>query len=332
MPNEDKDELSLEEIDAAVEDAIEEELPEFKGSDVPQEDDENEEDNSQQDNQDDGEDDADSESESEQDNQDDPEARAEARREHEETTARERGWRPEEEYDGEGVWVDAPEFNRRTELYDKISSQNKVIKNLNKKFDNLVSHTKGVVERTREKTIAEIEERRQKAVQLGDTESFNEIDKELEEAKKIPEFTDSAESEETGESGEETGEDKPIEIPQTIKDFAEKNKSWFEKDQEMTDFMLFKVQQITNRGKGKVTLETAMAEAEEEVRKTFPSHFENPRKKKPSPVLSSSKESRKESKAKTISDLTKEQRGVWYSLKGSMTEKEFLEQLEQLEA
>jgi hypothetical protein len=103
----------------------------------------------------------------------------------EEAKARENGWRPKEEFEGgdDSKWIDAGEFNRRSGLFEKIGSQNKVIKSLNKKLDALIKHNQTIAEKTREKTITEIEVKRREAVEIGDTEAFDAAEKELEQAK-----------------------------------------------------------------------------------------------------------------------------------------------------
>ncbi len=242
-----------------------------------------------------------------------------------EQKAREKGWRPKDEFEGEEKdWVDFGEFNRRTELFEKISSQNKVIKSLNKKMDALIKHNQGLVDRTRTKTIAELEAKRREAIEYGDTDAFEEVEKELEEVKKEESVFDENE-EETTDSGEvEDKQEIPKDVKNALDDFASKN-PWFEKDKEMTDFLVFKTQQIINN-EG-VSLLEALPQAEKEVKQTFSHKFRNPNKGKPSAVMGGSKENRSSGK-KTISSLTSEQKQVWHTLKGVMSEKEFLEQLE----
>ena len=258
------------------------------------------------------------------DDEDNPEESAQSE---DEQKAREKGWRPKSEFEGEEKdWVDFGEFNRRTELFEKISSQNKVIKSLNKKMDALIKHNQGLVDRTRNKTIAELEAKRREAIEYGDTGAFDEAEKELEEIKKEESVFDEFEDESI-ESDQQKKEDQQ-EIPKNVKnaldDFASKN-PWFEKDKEMTDFLVFKTQQIINN-EG-VDLLEALPKAEKEVKQTFSHKFRNPNKGKPSAVMGGSKENRSSGK-KTISSLTSEQKQVWHTLKGVMSEKEFLEQLE----
>ena len=238
-----------------------------------------------------------------------------------ERIAREKGWRPKEEFTGdEKHWVSAREFNNRTELFDKLSDRNKTIKSLNKKIDALIKHNQGLEEATRKKTLSELDEKRREAVQYGDTDAFDAAEKQIKEVES-QESTLKVESEDS-ESG---GQQESVEIPQTIKDFAERNVSWFEKNKEMTDFAVFKVQQLVNSG---TDMDQALIEAEKEVKKIYANKFRNPKKDKPSDVTPGTKIKIKPKL--TMSSITSEQRSVWHTLKNSMTEEQFLEQLEKV--
>lgn len=226
----------------------------------------------------------------------------------EEEKARENGWKPKDEYDGDG-WVDAGEFNRRAELFDKMSSQNKVIKSLNKKLDALVKHNQNLEQRTREKVIAELEQKRREAVSYGDTAAFDDAERQLNEVR-------------SEESALNVDDAPAQEIPTAVAEFAARNK-WFESDKEMTDYMLFKTQSlVANSG---MSLDAAISTAEQDVKKLFAHKFKNPNKARPSSAMSGSQQ--RAPAQKSMSSLTPEQKQVWHSLKGVMSEKEFLEQL-----
>lgn len=232
-----------------------------------------------------------------------------------------RGWKPKGDWKGDPTkWVDYDEFNRRGQLTEKITSQNKVIKSLNKKLDALINHNKKLEENTREKVINELELKRKQAVKDGDTDSFDEIEKKIEEIEK-------EESELEIESDEpESDSDQNVEIPDFIKDFAKENSSWFEKDKEMTEYMIFKTQSlVSNRN---MDLQEAIKEAGKTVKQTFKHKFANPNKSKPNKVMSNSKEARPNNIS--FNDLTHEQKQVWQTLKKDMTINEFLKQIEEI--
>lgn len=228
--------------------------------------------------------------------------------------AKKSGWVPKEEYKGDPrSWVDYEEFNRRAPLFEKISAQNKQLKSLEKKLEALANHTKTVEQKTREKVIAELKAEQRRAVADGDTDAYDEVEEKLKavESEDLPEF-------------EEEEKSQP-DIPPAVKAFAERN-DWFEKDQKMTRYMLAAVEDLVRTRK--LTLDEAIEMAETEVKQVFAAKFKNPKKDKPAAVMSGNRDQR--ARSKSMSDLTQEQKQVWYSLKGVMTEEEFLNQLESI--
>ena len=73
-----------------------------------------------------------------------------------EVSAREMGWRPEEEYEGpEGNWVNADEFVARAPLYDGLSKQKKRIKRLEKVVNELSTNNRNITAAQKEARIKE---------------------------------------------------------------------------------------------------------------------------------------------------------------------------------
>ncbi len=240
----------------------------------------------------------------------------------EERVARAQGWRPKEEWKGkDGDWVDASEFNRRSPLFEKIGAQNKSIKNLTRKLEALIAHNASVEKKTREKVIAELEAKRKEAVSFGDTEAFDEAEKKLEEAKAAPTIEVEEEPQDT------QPEDTQPEVPTCVSDFAERHSAWFDKDEAMTNFAVWNVQNLTNKG---MPLEQAVAEAEQIVMKTYPHKFKpaKPAKqRKPSAVMSGNSDAPGNVRTKSLSDLSPEQRDVWHALKHTISLSDFLDQI-----
>ena len=240
-----------------------------------------------------------------------------------EQSARAAGWRPKDEFNGpKDKWVNHDEFNRRAELFDKIGSQNKAIKDLNKKLDALINHNQSLETKTREKVLAELEAQKREAIGFGDTEAFDAVEAKIEELEK----QESTLKVEDDEPEQAPAQPEQQEIPKPIKDFAERNNTWFEKDREMTEFAVFKVQQATNAG---IPINEALEQAEASVKSMFASKLApapNPRKSKPAAVMSGQNESRP-STNKQFSDLTSEQKQVWQALKGTMSLDDFLSQI-----
>src|SRR5512138_1524244 len=71
-----------------------------------------------------------------------------------ETVAREKGWRPKEEYEGDHeAWVDAEEFIKRQPLFDKIKSQSKKLKELEKTIEAISVHYNENIKQAKERAI-----------------------------------------------------------------------------------------------------------------------------------------------------------------------------------
>ena len=87
-----------------------------------------------------------------------------------ETAAREMGWRPEEEYQGDGAWVDAKEFIGRKDLYDGLSKQSKQIKRLNSDLQALKEHNDKIADIQFQKAVREIKAERLQAMHNGEFE------------------------------------------------------------------------------------------------------------------------------------------------------------------
>jgi|TARA_R110000751_G_scaffold306101_3_gene423637 hypothetical protein len=106
-----------------------------------------------------------------------------------EISAREMGWRPEEEYQGDTPWVDAKEFVERKPLYDGLSSQSKQLKKLKSEMAALTEHNRKIAGIQYEKAKRELKAERLDAMKGGEferaeqlSEQERELDKEAKEA------------------------------------------------------------------------------------------------------------------------------------------------------
>lgn len=244
-----------------------------------------------------------------------------------EDIAREKGWRPKEEFTGDPKdWIDAGEFNRRQPLYDRLSTQNKELKSVKKTLDAVVKYQKEQEAKIRQKVIAELEAKKRDAVKYADTEAFDAAEAELKAVNDAP-VLDIKE--------EQPEEVAPTQVPPAaaislVDEFA-KAHPWFDdssgkRDPDMQAVMLKRSELLVRQGK---TLEEAIPLALAHVKTVFPSKFTNPNKNKPSAVMSGTREQRP--KGKTIADLTPEQKDVWrfYKSQNIMSEKDFLKSLEE---
>lgn len=239
----------------------------------------------------------------------------------EEQLARQSGWRPKEEWDSsKGEWIDADEFNRRGPLFDTIGKLKDEIRDYKKSADALIEHNRRLEEHAREaekrgrdKAIKELEERRIEAVQDGDIELFQEIDKELAEYRE--------------EDKKPTKVDE-VEIDPSIKDWVSKNE-WFEKDEAMTSYMIHKQNEFLGKG---LSIPEALEKSTEAVKREFSFKFSNPNKDKPNAVMG--KVDSASNRSYTINDLPPQYRPVYQAIsrKMEMPLKEYINQLKELGA
>lgn len=99
-----------------------------------------------------------------------------------EQQAYDQGWRPKEEFSGDGDWIDAKEFIARGELYSGLSKQNKKIKRMEEMLRRLAeSRRKEEAEELAAKKQA-IKRKRVQALEDGDAEAVVDLE---EEARKL---------------------------------------------------------------------------------------------------------------------------------------------------
>lgn len=218
------------------------------------------------------------------------------------------GWRPQEEYEGDPEeWVDAKEFVKRKPLYDKNHKLDKKVKDLEKTVHDLTNHLGKVSEVAYKKAIADLEARRDEAIDLGDRQQVKEIDKAIKEVEAVK------------------PENAPAVDP-ALKEWEAENGKWFYADEEITTFGIAHCQTYFTRNPGK-TWEDALPGMEKAIKKAFPEKFENPKRKDPPPVETGGSHGGK--KTFTRSDLNEEQRKVLsrFVRQGVMSEEEYIKGL-----
>ena len=183
------------------------------------------------------------------------------------------GWKPDGEFS-------ADEFKRRGELFQKISTQNKQIKELKDGLKNLTEHLTNTQRAAKEKVIKELQEERDSAVAEADVVKFREAEAKLAETIKQPELAPIT----------EIVEENP-ETVKFVKDFFEKNKGWCNEETpenremkeaaELIDAFLAK--KAHESGKTLAVPEHLQL-VEERVRALYPHRFENPKQNAPAAV------------------------------------------------
>jgi hypothetical protein len=212
-----------------------------------------------------------------------------------ETVAKEKGWRPKEEFEGDTEgWVGAEEFIKRQPLFDKIKVQNKKLKELEKTVEALAKHYQTNVTQAKERAILDLKSERREAIELGEVNKVEEIDQKIEHVKQMDEVVTP-----------------PKGLAPELEDFLEQQKSWFNKDEDMTAFATTYNEFYLKKHPGELakSLEATL----KAVRKAYPDKFENSRKTAPPSVDGASQVVKSDVKYST-SRLNQEQKLVYNQL------------------
>jgi hypothetical protein len=209
-------------------------------------------------------------------------------------------------------WVDAKEFISRKPLYDRNRELKRELKAERERTEKVAKYAARAAETARKQVFAELESEKYRAVEIGDVDGVKEVEQRIKEAEKEYPLQPAEEPDANAE-----------EIPAFVKEFADRNSKWFEKNEDMTDLMFKKVEKHSASGK---PLDEAIRLAEADVKRAFAHLFLNPNKDKPSAVGSSNKEERPNTV--THAQLSAEQRQIWSAIKKTgMTFDEFVTDL-----
>ena len=237
-----------------------------------------------------------------------------------EDIARSNGWNENGEFT-------AAEFNRRGELFGKISEQKKEIKNLTSRveeqiqaFQELQVYNKAQEDAKVQARLNELEQQKLEAVETGDVQAYQQLDQEQ-------------------KFMEQPGAQAPQAESPEIQAFAERNKGWYNTDTienyEMAQFAN-QVSQFVSVTQPNMDEATRLKTVEVEVRKRYPARFTNPSKAAPAPVAAAAKAEQKSSPKKgtvDISQLDSRQKALYnMAQRGDvpgMTGEEYLKGLEQ---
>jgi hypothetical protein len=126
-----------------------------------------------------------------------------------------KGWRPKEEFKGElRKWKPASEWLEQKELYDRISHQNKQMKEMREMVNKLVNFAVEDKKKNAHGEAQRLKQLRDEAIRRGDVSAVDELDGHLEIYKK-----------EVARYGE-----KENSVQQEAKDFQQRNLSWFNEE------------------------------------------------------------------------------------------------------
>lgn len=172
-----------------------------------------------------------------------------------EQLAREQGWRPKEEWNGDpNDWVNYDEFNRRKPFFDAIHKVNQKNKRLEEQLNALTEHHRKVEQTAYERAKKELVEARKEAAKENDLEKVVAIDEQLDALKGPVETTPA------------------VDPKKVIADFAAENK-WYSEDRVLRSFANGIGADI-ERENPNMPISELLEKVKEEVKKAFPQKFQ----------------------------------------------------------
>lgn len=235
-----------------------------------------------------------------------------------EQEAREDGWRPLEEWDGDpDDWVDAKEFNFRGKLMKRIQQQSSELNNIKKENKEvkdalraLGEHNKKIAEQEYKRAVKDLKQRKVEALENNEHQTVLEIDDQIEDLQTAHREL-AAEQDEVVPDKES---DKPDSLPGPVQKWLDSDKnSWYHEDAIMrgaADALY-----VEYLGKHPEDFTGALEHVENNMRKRFPNELGGQQKPGKSAVTEPSgraSASKKQGRTKkfTSRDLNDEQRTV----------------------
>lgn len=233
-----------------------------------------------------------------------------------EKRAMEMGWRPREEFDGsDDDFIDAKEFIRRKPLFEKIESQSKQLKNVEKALKALQEHYTAREEAAVKNAIKALKEQRKEALSNGDGEAFEALDDQIKTAEREAERLKQLDN-------------APTE-PELHPDFVAwtKRNSWYNDVGYMRKWADDYGQELANQGKSP---HEVLKEVEKAVRKEFANKFTNPNKANAPDVEVGARGERGSSRSDF--EMTDNERRIMNTLVSTkqMTKEEYISQLKKM--
>jgi len=188
-----------------------------------------------------------------------------------ELQAMESGWVPKDKYSGdEHKWVDAGEFLRRGELFNKIEDQSKQLKDVRRALDEMKKLHSQVREVEYKRALDALRAQKKTALEEGDAEAVIAADERMDLVK---------EKQKQLQSQPDTSAQGGTNHPEFVQ-WTERN-SWYKTSTPMKAFADALGDDLARAGNSPSEV---LKKVEAEVKKEFPHRFSNPNRDKPGAV------------------------------------------------
>jgi hypothetical protein len=184
-----------------------------------------------------------------------------------ENKAKELGWRPEQEWDGEpSDWVPAKEFVGRQKLYDRIHSLKGELVNQGKRFETDMTAIKEYVKQMSDieykRAVNDLNSQRKEAVKDADVEAVDRITQEIDELKDARKTAPMVNTQPAAQQ-----------YSQAFIQWTERN-SWYKNDSDLHDEADSLGVAYALKHKGSKTEQEVMDYVERQIKKMNPEKFE----------------------------------------------------------
>lgn len=181
------------------------------------------------------------------------------------------GWVPKDEYEGDpDRWVDAGEFVRRGELFRKIESQSKELKDVRKALSELAKHNSKIREVEYARAIEGLKAQKKEALSEGDADRVVDLDDKI----------DLVKDQQKQFHSQQVQEAIPQEVHPELKNWINDN-GWYETNKAMRGWADARGTELAEEGKSPREVLKAL---EKEVKDRFKEKFRNPNRDKPGAV------------------------------------------------
>lgn len=217
----------------------------------------------------------------------------ESKEENVEEKAKDMGWKPKEEFDGEeGGWVSAREFVDRQPIYERIHKLNKSNKDLRQTVHDMKSHLIKKDQYEYNKYMNDLDMQKKYAIESSDSQKVSQIDERMRAAPS------------------------PQQDPMhpAVESFVAENAEWWS-DEELQDYAVSRhsrmIQKSRESGK-QLDMEESLNQVLSEVKARFPDHeaFHNGNRDRAHSVEGGRPRSSRGKKRYTESDLSSAQRDI----------------------
>lgn len=193
-----------------------------------------------------------------------------------EQRAREQGWRPKEEFEGDkSRWVSAETFIAKGELIDRIESIGKELKNTKKAMAMLQDHHKQVKEAEFTRAVNFLKQQKKQAYESGDIDKIIDIDEQIATVKETQTKQTEILQKQSGDS--EEGATHP-----EFTTWVSENR-WYNNDGEMRE-LADSIGIAHAKSNPNKTPQEVLEYVAKKIRATYPEKFTNQNRTRPSTV------------------------------------------------